>query len=147
MPAGELYIYSESGSEWKDAWETWGVSMEDTALASLMTPPSMKDSISNESRLEHGTRRINLLRKKQERELTLPFHLVAKSRAQYLTRYENFVITLSDSEYVKIKTCYQPTTIYKCIYVSCTQFNQFIDGLAKFSLKLIEPNPSDRTDD
>ena len=141
MPAGELYING------KDAYNEWGVSFEDGALASLMTPSSMKECISNESRLEHGTRRVNLLRKMQERDLTLPFHLVAKNRAMYLTRYESFVTEITGQEYVRIKTCYQPTVVYKCIYSSCTQFSQFIDGLAKFTLKLIEPDPSDRNDD
>lgn len=138
MPHGELTINGQ------DAYDTWGVSFEDGALASLMTLPSMKPSIVNESRLEHGKRRINRILAKEERELTLPFHLVANSRTEYLDRYERFVSMLTSEEYITIETSYQSTTIYKCIYQSCTQFSQYIDGLAKFVLRLIEPDPSDR---
>ena len=138
MPHGELTINGQ------DAYDIWGVSFEDGALASLMTPPSMKPSIVNESRLEHGKRRINRILAKEERELTLPFHLVAKSRTEYLDRYERFVSMLTSEEYITIETSYQSNTIYKCIYQSCTQFSQYIDGLAKFVLRLIEPDPSDR---
>jgi hypothetical protein len=138
MPSGELYINDQ------DAYTTWGVSFEDGALASLMTPPSMKDTIVNESRLEHGKRRMNLIPRMQERELTLPFHLVAANKTQYLQRYAAFVNELTENEYIDIRTSYQVGVTYRCIYVSCSQFSQFIDGLAKFTLKVIEPNPYER---
>ena len=144
MPHGELKIVI--GDETYDAYDEWGVSMEDGALAALMTPPTMKPSIVNESRLEHGKRRINRILAKEERELTLPFHLVAKSRTEYLDKYERFVSMLTSNEKITLWTSYQGANCkYKCIYQSCTQFSQYIDGLAKFVLKLIEPNPSDRT--
>ncbi len=138
MPAGELYINDQ------DAYTTWGVSFEDGALSALMTPPSMKDVIVNESRLEHGKRRMNLIPRMQERELTLPFHLVASNKTQYLQRYAAFVNEITGNEYVDIRTSYQVGVTYRCIYVSCSQFSQFIDGLAKFTLKVIEPNPYER---
>lgn len=37
MAAGELYINN------KDAYTTWGISMDTSSLSSLMTPPPMKD--------------------------------------------------------------------------------------------------------
>ena len=138
MPSGELYINDQ------DAYTTWGVSFEDGALSALMTPPSMKDVIVNESRLEHGKRRMNLIPRMQERELTLPFHLVASNKTQYLQRYAAFVNEITGNEYVDIRTSYQVGVTYRCIYVSCSQFSQFIDGLAKFTLKVIEPNPYER---
>ena len=42
----ELYING------KDAYTTWGISMDNNALSELMTPSSNKTFIENESRLE-----------------------------------------------------------------------------------------------
>lgn len=136
---GELYINGQ------DAYTTWGVSLEDGALEALMAPPPRKPSIVNESRLEHGKRRMDLAPRIDERELTLPIHLVAATKAQYLTRYGSFLTELRNKEYIVITTSHQPNERYKCMYVSCQQFRQFIDGMAVFSLRLTEPNPSDRT--
>lgn len=144
MPAGQLYINGN------DAYTIWGVSLEDGAIAALMTPPSMKESIVNESRLEHGKRRVNLLVRMDERELTLPMHIVANSATEWYTKYSAFVAYLTSAEILEIVTSFQSGVAYKCIYQSCTQYSQFYDpgdnrsGMAKFALKLIEPNPNDR---
>lgn len=34
----------------KDAYTTWGVSMDDTSLSALMTPPAVKPYITNDDR-------------------------------------------------------------------------------------------------
>ena len=137
MPAGELKINGY------DAYETWGVSMEDQALAALMTPPTMKDSVRNESRLEHGTLYWAENPKVASRDLTLPIHLVARTKAEYLRKYASFCEELSKGT-IDIETCYEQNVIYRCIYQSCTQFTQFINGIAKMSLKLVEPDPTNR---
>ena len=49
---GELFING------KDAYTTWGISMDDTSLSALMTPAPNKDLVENKSRLEHGKRVI-----------------------------------------------------------------------------------------
>lgn len=135
---GELYINGQ------DAYTEWGVSLEDGAMEALMAPPPRKPSIVNESRLEHGKRRMDLAPRLDERELTLPIHLVAATKAQYLTRYNSFLSELASSEFVSISTSHNPGVTYKCMYVSCPQFSQFLGGIAKFALRLTEPDPTDR---
>lgn len=138
MPQGELYINN------KDAYDEWGVSLEDNALATLMTPPAMKDYVKNESRLEHGTRYLPKNPKTSERTIDLPMHLVASSRLDYFSKYLSFCEELKKGT-LDIRTAYQEDVIYHCLYQSCSQIRQYIDGLAIFSLKLIEPNCDDRT--
>ena len=46
----ELYING------KDAYITWGISMDSTSLSFLMTPSANKAYLENESRLDHGKR-------------------------------------------------------------------------------------------
>ena len=140
MPAGQLYINGQ------DAFETWGISLSDSALSALMTPPPMKDRIVNESRLEHGQRMLNELPKKAHREVTLEMHLKAKTQSQFFTRYNDFCENVLATGEVNISTSFQPNVVYKMFYSSCTQFSEFMLGIAKFSLKLVEPNTNDRSD-
>lgn len=141
MPAGQLFIYSDN--EYKDAFTTWGVSLEDGALANLLALPALKDRVTNESRLEHGKRVINELPRKASREVTLEMHLIAPDFATFLMRLNAFTAVLTGGE-IRLKTSFQQGVVYHLYYISCSQFTQF-NGLAKFILRLEEPNPNNRT--
>lgn len=134
----ELYING------KDAYSEWGISMDDTSLSALMTPAPNKELIENKSRLDHGKRIVNTNPKLDERTLTLQINLTAKDEAQFFARYALFCEEL-ETGVLNIRTKYQPNVTYKTIYLSCSQFSQFMRGIGKFSLKLNEPNPKDRT--
>lgn len=135
---GELFING------KDAYTTWGISMDDTSLSALMTPAANKELIENKSRLEHGKRVIPVNPKVDERSLTLQIHLTASDQAQFFARYDSFCKELATGV-LNIETKYQPGVVYKTIYQSCSQFSQFMQGIGKFTLKLNEYNPSDRS--
>lgn len=129
----------------KDAYIEWGISMDDTSLSSLMTPVPSKAFVENESRLEHGKRVIIANPKMDVRNLTLQINLTASNEEQFFTRYNSFCEELATGV-LEINTKYQPTVVYKTIYQSCSQFSQFMRGIGKFSLKLYEYNPSNRTE-
>lgn len=142
MPQGQLFINGTGDSH--DAFIQYGVSLSDTAIANLMSPPAMKEDIINESRLEHGRRHTSTGNKMQERELSLPIHLIASSQADYLTKYAAFLNVLKGVE-LTIRTSFQSGVVYHLRYVSCTQFTQYLNGIAKLMLRVVEPNPSNRT--
>lgn len=75
---GEFYIND------KDAYTTWGISMDTSSLSALMTPPPMKEFIENKSRLENGKRVITSDSKIDERNITLTFNLTAKAKISFL---------------------------------------------------------------
>ena len=79
-----------------------------------------------------------------EREITLPFNMTAKDSDTFMTNYARFCEEVLAKGELVISTRFQPNVWYRCIYLSCTQFSQFIREMAKFSLKLNEPDPSDR---
>lgn len=143
MPAGELYI--TVGETEYDAYNQWGVSMSDTAISTLMAPCAKKEDIVNESRLEHGRRHTSAGNFLQERELSLPIHLAARSKSAYLTKYYAFRSALHGNENFSIRTSHESGVIYHLRYVSCNQFTQYLNGMAKLMLRLVEPNPNDRT--
>lgn len=133
----ELYING------KDAYTTWGISMDDTSLSELMTPVSNKEFIENESRLEHGKKVIVSNPRLDARNVTLKINLSATSEQQFFERYNSFCKELATGV-LEIKSKYQPDVVYKTIYQSCSQFSQFMRGIGKFTLKLVESNPNDR---
>lgn len=135
MPQGELYING------KDAYATWGISMDMSSLSALMTPASQKELVENKSRLEHGKRVVTANPKLDERNLTLTINLTAPDEDTFFTRYQSFCEELATGV-LNIRTKYQPTVMYRTLYLSCSQFTQFMRGIASFSLKLCEYNPS-----
>ena len=137
MPKGELFING------LDAYEEYGVSMQSSGLSALMTPPPNKEMIENKSRQEHGKRIVYNNPKIDERELTLPIHITASTRNDFFMKYEKFCNVLAQGR-LDISTSYQPNVVYRTIYQSCTQFAEYRLGLAKFTLKLNEPNPMNR---
>lgn len=109
-----------------------------------MCPPPMKDYIEDESRLEHGKRVITEGAKVAGREVTLTLSLFAGDETAFYSHLNAFCTELEKAT-LDIELECQAGTIYKCIYKQCSQFTQYNGRLAKFSLKLEEPNPKDRT--
>ena len=136
---GELFING------KDAYTEWGISMDMQSLSSLMTPAPNKDLPENKSRLSDGKVVIvdSSLIKKDERQLNLTINLTAKKEDEFFSRYNSFCAEL-EKGVLEIETKYQPNAKYRTIYKSCQQFTQFMRGIAHFSLRLEEPNPTKR---
>lgn len=137
---GELWINNV------DAHKRYGISFGEESLTALMTPAPVKAYIENKSALEHGKQVLNTTAKPpklDDRDVQLTFYLRAKNREQFLQRYEDFCAVLQGGK-VNIRTKYQPTVTYRCNYLSCAQYSEFNGRLAKFVLKLNEPNPNNR---
>jgi hypothetical protein len=138
MAHNELFINGEN------AFQKWGIVLGDTSLSALMTPASLKDFIKNDSRLKDGSSVILSNPKVSERQVTIVIFLLATSELDFFTKYNAFCTEVLQTGRVNIRTIYQPGVEYKMIYESWSQFSQFERGMAKFTLKLIEPNPKDR---
>lgn len=138
---GELTINGQ------DAWTTWGICMDDTSLATLMTPPAAKDYPSNKSRLESGTRYITNNPQVKERDITLKIQLVANTKKDFYAAYNAFCTDVLRGGTLDINTRFQSGVVYHCLYNSCSQYTQYTGKIAKFSLKLTEPDPTNRTEE
>lgn len=127
----------------KDAFGLWGIVLDSTALSALMTPAPNKDFIENKSRLESGKRVVITNPKKDEREISIKFSLKANSLDDFFSKYDSFCAELAKGK-LRINTKFQPDVYYNMIYLSCTQFTEYSNGRAVFTLKLSEPNPDNR---
>lgn len=135
---GKLFING------KDAWTTWGMTLESKALTALMTPAGMKENIKNASRNMHGTQVIKSNARLAARTVTMTVQITAKTKEAFLARYASFCEELKTG-FLDIRTGYQPGVVYKMEYNSCTQFSEYVLEAAKFTLKLTENNPDDRS--
>lgn len=155
MPAGELFLRMHEGitpvngslvDGWVDTYKQWGMSLTDTALSSLLTPAPNKAAVENKSRLEHGKRivRDTAYVRKDERDISLEMHITADSREQFWDRYARFCSEVLDHGFMEMRNAYVPALVFRLTYMSCNQFSEFDGMLAKFTLRLNEPNPHDR---
>ena len=142
MATGVLYIKNASGN-FVDAYTTWGLSLSESALSSLLTPPPLKELIESTYRKKAG--KIVILKDAvyADRDLTLQVHITASSKSEFLSRYNSFCSVLATGR-VEMFTSLNAGVYYRFIYVSCTQFSEFMGKMAKFSLRLNEPDPTNR---
>ena len=143
MPHGQLNIFNWAGVN-DDAFDLYGVSLSDGAIATLLAPAAAKERVSNESRLESGKRiDIQAPTPFQARELTLEMHRIAATYEQFLTRYRAFMdaITATGQGILLSYTVYGQQIRFKLQYLSCTQFAAYNGQLAKFALRFVERTP------
>lgn len=139
MPLGELRINGD------DAFTEYGLSISDGGKAILMCPAPNKDRARNSSRLRHGSEIAGTLERKDSRELSLPVHITASNSQVGLDRFNRFCAVL-DAGTVDLELAMDlPGVIFKCKYINCTNFMEFRNQMFKFTLKLEEPNPNDRS--
>jgi hypothetical protein len=138
MAKGELTINGI------DAYTEWGVTLTDSGLTALMTPTGMKTPVENSSTLQHGKRPFLTGLKQDSRTVSLPINLTAPDKATFFARYASFCATLATGV-LDIESSYQPGVIYHTYYQSCSQFSEFAQEMASFTLKLTEYDPSNRS--
>lgn len=144
MPHGELFIRATGGGEFEDAYDTYGLSLNEEGLSRLMTPAPLKEPVSNKNVITHGASILQSSLVKDVRQVSLGMHISAPDKTTFLSRYASFC-QLLDNGFIDIKTKYQEGVVYHFIYLDCTQFSEFNRELAKFTLSLEEPHPESRT--
>lgn len=124
------------------SFSAWGLSLFSDAINTLITPAPMKDYISNESRLEHGSRVISSNAKVASREVSIPFLIEGTSRADFIRKYMSFV----DELYKGTIALYIPelNKTFTLLYLSCGKYGSYGDCKAKLMVKFTDPNPVEK---
>lgn len=135
---GDLFINGQ------DAYTTWGFGLENGGVSALLTPPPLKSFVTNSSRLEHGSRVVCSNPKMDEREVTLTVHFSAESLTDFFTKYSALMTILKAGSVTFELPKIQEGVVYHLLYQSCSQLRQLNQGIALFTLKMLEPNPSNR---
>lgn len=136
---GDLYINN------KDAWEEWGINMGDGFIDALELPVSVKETISNESRLEDGKRLIVTEIKKASRSVSLTFTITGSNEEDLRTKKRNFEEALYSGN-VSIYIPKNGAEVYHLMYVGSASYGKNVQRtFCKFTVKFEEYNPSKRT--
>ena len=143
MPRGELYIRKKGDATFVDAFNTYGVSLSSGSINALLTPASQKEVPTNKSRLIDGDIALPIAPKVDAREIALEMHITAHNESVFWLRYNSFMNLLENRD-IELYVSKRPDDIFKLEYTSCTQFAQYMYGIAKYSLKFKEHNPKDR---
>lgn len=133
------------------AKEKWGIIFTEEALTALMTPAAKKEYIKNECAIADGEELLSVgeyVPKTAARDIQLMLGMKAKSLADFLINYRSFVAELGKGALDIVLNVWDDNTYfnetYHTVYMSCSQYSEFNGRLAKFLLKLREPNPNKR---
>ena len=136
----KLFLHAYAASPVSCNLQTYGAFLEESSLSALLTPAPMKDNPSDDSPLYHGVRYDSATPRRNKRELTLVIGFKAKDFETFLSNYGAFCTDILSNQYFTL-TCEAGT--FNLLYKSCTQVEEWAkSGVAKFSLKVIEPNPA-----
>lgn len=154
-------IYYRAGSSYSTlVLEINGMKLLSGAYEALLTPASMKEYITNSSRLEHGNRIVSnpTLSKKDARNITISLFIEgtgstsALRKVSYIQRFNALITAITSGEFAlqsdEIDSALGTTTnhtYYKLVYTNCSKYGDYGIEKGKFTLRLVENNPADRT--
>ena len=126
---------------------TYGVRMGKGFLDTLLAPKSLKEFVSNESRLEDGVRVICPQTPKfASREVTLNFQITGTSESDFKTKRDAFFALLYAGR-ITLSVPSKSSDVFKLVYEgnSPTYKGGLYGHACKVAVKFSEPNPNDRT--
>ena len=135
-------IKSALAGTYDDLYDLYGVRLVRGCYEALLTPYGMKDYITNQSRLVHGTSyTATQASKAKERKVALQVVLEGTDYDDYLAKYEALLALLSGGMiHLKVPRL---NRVYKLVYTSCSRFNFYSLKKATFTLEFNEPDPTD----
>lgn len=142
---GDLFIANQYDPQtgeptgWLDAYYEWGVSLEDGALDALMGFRPNKEPVVNKNVTADGAYYVTGAGHVDERTVSVPFHIVAPNKADFILKRGWFYDAIKTG-LITMKIAHPVEAEYQFYYVSCSQYTQYLDGMAKFMLTVYETN-------
>ena len=121
--------------------------LPDSSLSALMSFVPLKDYITNTGALMDGTQVLSVgdyVPRVDERTLTLVFYIKANTLTEFNERRDSLEAVFKQGQFT-LWVEERPNDLYRLIYQSCSQFTQYNGRSAKFTLKVKEPNPNNRS--
>lgn len=112
-------------------------------MDALMAFPPNKKPVTNKNATANGAVVVCGEGLTEERTVSVPIHIIASSRQDFLTKREAFKTAIRSGALtitIKPNATLATTYTYTMYYLDCTQYTQFLSGMAKFILTLYEPN-------
>lgn len=128
------------------ALSAFGVTLLKGWRETFLFPLENKEYITNESRLEHGTRYNTDNIRKKAREISLQFFLEGSSDDDYIEKLEAFMKVISNGV-ISMRIPKLKNRSYKLVYTGIKQYGMYGAKKGKFVVNFIEPNPVENDND
>lgn len=147
----DIKIYSYKGGE-KYVLENYvefdgeelGVHIGQDLIGALLTPPALKENITNVSRTEHGTR-VMEVPYLAERSVTLNFVIIGRSRNVHIGNLDAFMGILNNGHFALSLPKMGGASTYFLNYQSCQSYSITRTGRSsKLAVKCVEYRPDIR---
>lgn len=136
----------------KEAHGTFGLTLAEGALTTLLTPPPMKQYIENKSAMMSG-KQVYVSDETpalvDERDFNIAVNIASNNSTDIEDRIAELTAELQKG-IIKLKVeryeeeALKHTYVFNLLYKSCSQLQTFFRGSAKFLLSFNEPDPTDR---
>jgi hypothetical protein len=129
----------------KDAWTTWSAMLAEDSYDNLLLPAGPKAYVENDSRSQSGKQVFFDNPQFMDRNIQLMFEISCESRIDYRIKYHSLIDEMRKG-LIELKVM-PLTTIYKVYlpencFLSLSTDNNI--SMGKLSVRVTEPNPSDR---
>lgn len=125
----------------KNAFDTWGVFLEDGSEEALLKPADPKGYARNNMRSQSGVQVFVQNPQPDERDIILTLCVTAISRTDYLAKYQSFIDEISNGwvllDYKPLKTTYK-------LIATGFQSLSYSERLGRLSVRFNEPNVKER---
>ena len=125
---------------------SYGIRMGDGFLDKLLSPCELKEFVTNESRLENGTRYITSPAKIKARSLSLSFNIHGDSEAEYKNN-KAWLFNIFYSGRLELSVRNESNDIFRLVYTgkSVTYGEDMTHLNGKVTAGFDEPDPTDRS--
>jgi hypothetical protein len=120
------------------------VSLEDSALAVLLTPAPNKQPVTNKNVTADGAYVLeSTAGLTDETTFSVQMHIVASSRAEYYTKFSQFISAIKGGSFTITVYDWNLQAHSRTVcYLDCQNYKEYRGELGIFTLSLYEPNHS-----
>lgn len=144
----ELFISTSGTSGYVDAYEQWGLSLEDGGLSNLMKPDPHKQPVTNKNVTAYGAYVIgSTVGYVDETTVNVPMHITARTRADFWAKFDSFCSQVLSHGTVNLKVVLnlssnetKTLTYNNLIYQDVQNFTEFMQEMAKFDVVFYKSN-------
>lgn len=127
----------------KDIWVTWKARLQRGTEGALLTPPEVKDFVTNSTSLRHGVLVDNPAHQKvKSREIQLQFVIRGDTREEFLTNFRAFKTELAGIVIVLYYAGIKES--FHLLYKAARSYGRYGNKACKLVVTFLEPDPSNK---
>lgn len=128
----------------KDCWTEWKLVLTKGALGILSEPPKRKEQLNHSWPDENGTERDTGTNYFESKEMKIPCAIISDSLADFKSNFDDLMTEIRGTGYFNFDST-GLNRRYSLLYSDCSDIDFVDTGVGKFTLTLIDDNPTSTT--